>query len=488
VTDISENATETVPFEPRGRRRWMASAMPWLLFIGVFALHWRSPNVTVSDSLQSIPTAMSMLRDHDLHLENNLPPWDTSGYALDPINGHLLPYFPWGAPLFAVPFLAFGAFWAKATGGVSVENYIDKPGNTWPFEVISMSFVVALTSVVIYHVARLALCRLSAGRRLWAAALAAMTFAFGTSAWSTADRALWQHGPSMLFLSLALLAAAIIESEASPHFWRAPTALGAATAAAYVVRPTNSLTVIGLGAWLLLRHRRAIGWAIAGGTPIAVLFLTVNRWQYGTFLPAYFHTSPPGTIVDGKVPDFWYALPANLVSPGRGLFVFSPILLLAVAGPIIAARAGRLTALHVSLAAVATVHLLLISDYAIWWGGYSYGPRLMTDMVPFLLFLSLPALEWIMSRRSISLRRPAAALAIIACGLALAMSIAVYGEGALLRDSGCWNVTPPIDTGTIYRVWDWRDGQWIAGFRGVARFGWAVEMTRDAAGVTGCPP
>jgi hypothetical protein len=39
-------------------------------------------------------------------------------------------------------------------------------------------------------------------RRRWAFAVA-MVFAFGTAAWSTASRGLWQHGPSMLCLAVA---------------------------------------------------------------------------------------------------------------------------------------------------------------------------------------------------------------------------------------------------------------------------------------------
>ena len=39
----------------------------------------------------------------------------------------------------------------------------------------------------------------------------AVVFALGTQAWSTASRALWQHGPSLLFLSLAVLMAVRLE-------------------------------------------------------------------------------------------------------------------------------------------------------------------------------------------------------------------------------------------------------------------------------------
>ena len=56
-----------------------------------------------------------------------------------------------------------------------------------------------LVAIVIFLIARQELAALPA-------MLVALAFAFGTSAWSTASRSLWQHGPSMLLLGLALLA------------------------------------------------------------------------------------------------------------------------------------------------------------------------------------------------------------------------------------------------------------------------------------------
>lgn len=454
-------------------RRSLRWIIPWALFGIVFVLHWRSPNVTVADSYQSIPTAMSIYKDGDVHLENNLPGWDTTDFALRHVNGHTVPYFPWGAPLFAVPFLAWADIWSFLTGGITAQQYIEKPGATWPFEVISMAAVVALTTVVLYHVARLVLVQLPERRRLWASSAVALTFAFGTAAWSTADRALWQHGPSMLWLSCALLAAVIIETGASRHAWRAPTALGAAAAAAYATRPTNSLAIMGLGIWLLVRHPRTVGWAVAGGAPVGILFLGVNRWQYGAWMPEYYEPT------FGRAPHFWEALAANLVSPARGIFVFSPILLLALIGPVLAWRRGQFASLHVTLVLIILAHLATISDFANWWAGYSYGPRFMSDMAPFLIFLLLPVAQWLWRPGRIPLR---AGAAIPACVALLGASVVVNAEGALLYGSHCWN-SPTAGE----RIWDWRDGQFLYGFSSLRDIPLSHQMTRNGFAVYGCP-
>ena len=39
--------------------------------------------------------------------------------------------------------------------------------------------------------------------------------------------------------------------------------------------------------------------------------------------------------------------------------------------------------------------VLLVSKWSIWWGGHCYGPRLLTDIVPCLMLLMLPAMDWI---------------------------------------------------------------------------------------------
>ena len=67
-------------------------------------------------------------------------------------------------------------------------------------EVAIASTLVALTAMLLFFTARLYLG--AAG-----SIALALLFAFGTSAWSTASRALWQHAPAMLMLTAALLSA-----------------------------------------------------------------------------------------------------------------------------------------------------------------------------------------------------------------------------------------------------------------------------------------
>jgi hypothetical protein len=77
-----------------------------------------------------------------------------------------------------------------------------------------------------------------------------------------------------------------------------------------------------------------------------------------------------------------------LVSPAKGLLVFTPLVIVAVAGLVRAFRQGDRW-LAATLGAAAAAHWVLIGRWSEWHGGESWGPRLMTDALP-LLFLFLP--------------------------------------------------------------------------------------------------
>ena len=73
-----------------------------------------------------------------------------------------------------------------------------------------------------------------------------------------------------------------------------------------------------------------------------------------------------------------------LVSPSRGLFVYSPVLLFPAAGLLlwlVRRRGGLLAWAAVAVAAgVGT-----IAQFTVWWGGHSFGPRLLSDVLPALV-------------------------------------------------------------------------------------------------------
>ena len=79
----------------------------------------------------------------------------------------------------------------------------------------------------------------------------------------------------------------------------------------------------------------------------------------------------------------WHAFVGTTVSPSMGLFVLTPWLLVALPGAVLLWRRDRTTA--ALCIAVAVIFELFVSSLTFWHGGWSVGPRYVTEMLPFWL-------------------------------------------------------------------------------------------------------
>ena len=87
---------------------------------------------------------------------------------------------------------------------------------------------------------------------------------------------------------------------------------------------------------------------------------------------------------------FQDALLGNLISPSRGIFVYSPVLVLAISGFALAIKIREGRALHLAFGLIVVMHWIAVSHFNMWWAGHSFGPRIMTNVVPLsLLFRRL---------------------------------------------------------------------------------------------------
>jgi hypothetical protein len=281
----------------------------------------------------------------------------------------------------------------------------------------------------------------------------ALVFAFATAAWSTASRALWQHTPALLCASLALLAA--VRARHSPRYlWL----LGAALALGFTMRPTAAVPLVVLGAWSVVEHRARAWRVLAAAALVAVPFVAVNAATYGSLLPPYYSGSRVGS--EAAI-GFGESLLVHLVSPSRGLLVYTPMFLLAPLGLWLRRRAGALTRLDVAVAVAVVGHLVVIARYGST-GGSSYGARFCTEVVPYLLYLCLPAFERAALERDLPRRAAAGVAGLVALSLALTL------PGALTRSAFCWSATPRFVDTHPDRLWDWSDPQFLRPVRDLA--------------------
>jgi hypothetical protein len=220
-------------------------------------------------------------------------------------------------------------------------------------------------------------------------------------------------------------------------------------AMAYLIRPTALVPITILSTYVLAYHRawfaKYLSWALI----IAVPWLVYNFTVYNAPLPSYYSRG-----AFSETTHFVEGLLGNLISPSRGLFIFSPVLLFALSGFVLALRDPEQRPLSLAYGAIVIVHLIIVGAGSMWWAGHSFGPRFTTDILPFLVYFTafnfrLPAT--FRSRTQVALSACIAVLAVA--------SLIIHAQGALRSESLAWNVIPNnIDQNTS-RAWDWTDPQ-----------------------------
>lgn len=439
---------------PTGRA-YTAWLVPTLLAAFIFQAYLHG-HMGCSDSRWSIFATTSLIDSHDLTLDEYESVLRQRGFDFtEHIGQHYYNLYPVGPSLLATPVvlalrpIAAAAFrwWPalRASMDTSQRQHGCPPAagedvlvlNSWTEQVVASLFV-SLTALLLHVLARQELSITGSG-------ILVLAFAFGTSAWSTASRALWQHAPSML-----LLAAALLLLTRGPHLLLAAMAL----AMAYVVRPTNVVPLVLLGLWSIWTCRWRAGWYVIGVAVVLGPFFALNWHIYGAWLSTYYHPSH----FNGN-PFFGEALAGLLISPSHGLFIYSPMLALAFVGIADKARRHRFTPLDVALLGCVFVNWMSTAWVnPIWWGGDSYGSRLLSDMLPYFFYWLIPAIAWIGD-----LKGSQRAIARVAFAVAVACSVVIQAQGVFNLEAINWNHEPTTPDMDPEKLWDWRHAPFLAG-------------------------
>ena len=282
---------------------------------------------------------------------------------------------------------------------------------------------------------------------LAAALVTSIGLGLGTNYWAIASQTLWQHESVAFGLALALWAYLRDAAGIRPGHHVA-AGLGLALGAA--ARPQIAVMVLMMLAWVSIRTGRRSALIPAAAVLSAASAVTAaNLWWFGHPLGAVagleaLHPETHGVSSSFGAP--WAGAAGLLVSPSRGLLIFSPILLVALAGLGPALRTER----HLRwLAGAAALQFALYSSYSVWWAGHTYGPRYLLDILPPLAPFGAAGVDRLRSSR------PARVVGTVL----LAWSIGVAGLGALVYPNDEWN-TRPLEVDRHHeRLWDATDSQ-----------------------------
>ncbi|TSC34086.1 hypothetical protein [Corallococcus sp. Z5C101001] len=442
---------------PSSRRDFAASPLALgLLCLGLFIVYSVSQVRLQTDSLWSIPSAASVLHEGNADLDEFRPTFfPGTAYARREAGAHTYYEYPPGVALAALPFVAgaealftllrpvlpnLGTAGADALAWLALfqgTGLVDLGAYNRTEQLIASFYVCAAAGVLLIALRR----RVSPRAALLTVAL----FGLGTTAFSTASRVLWQHGPGLLAIACIILMLARPTQTA-----RTALLTGLAVALAYVCRPTHSLSVIVVTGLFVLRFRRLLPAYFAGAALVAVPFCAYNLHIYGALLSPYYRH-----VLEISGPRFFLALAANLVSPSRGLLIFSPFLVLAGVGFFQKWRGRTLEPYEKAFALIVLLHWGAISAFAIWWAGHSVGPRFFTDVLPYVVyFLAFPV------QAVLEAPRRHAVLTGVLVVTAL-FSVLLHWRASNSYDVHGWNSVPVNVDSDPSRCWDWKDAQFL---------------------------
>lgn len=361
-------------------------------------------------------------------------------YQLYPKGSRLYLYYPLGTPLLSIP-----AVWVAGYLSVSplaADGSYDNVAES----AIEAAMAALLCAAVIAMFFRMALLWLPLRHSLGLAIAGGLC----TPILSSLSRSLWSQTwlVTLLTASLYMICRAIRRSD-KPNI----TLLASCVALMYFVRPTAALPILVISGLVFFYWReRFLPYALTGAA-WAVTFVLLSKASYGSWLPPYYQQHL------GSNSTFSEALAGNMVSPARGWLIYTPCSLLLYFLPL-RAKLIEEKVLLIACIGVMLLHWLLIASWPLWWGGYSYGARLMSDTVPWL-FLSMVLTCSTYQKHALPPRTVRLTYAPIF--LVCAFCLFVNAGGAYGLSSVSWNRTPSSIDDHPERVWDWQHPQFEAG-------------------------
>lgn len=411
-----------------------------LIFLISFCVYSLSPVIISTDSKYSVFLSESLIREQNYDLDEYvglLNYENRPDYQIIYVNGHYYPYYPVGVSLLSTPML----FVVKWSLGLSQMDFFEKIVAHVILEKLFASFFSAAAITVFYNISRYYLDQKFA-------LLISGIYAFGTTVWSVASRGLWMHSPSILLLEIGLL----ILISGKNHSRYIPFAALPLTVA-YIIRPTNIVPLVLFSLYVVYTYRRwSLPYAmILIGTLIP--FFMLNQDMYGTILAPYFtdHAGVLGISIFSSIQGIF----GNLFSPARGIFFYSPIFILSLWGLLIKVKQRIISPLDFALISIIILHILSISLHPAWWGGHSFGPRLMSDVLPFLMLFMIPVFASLQEDRTGKFSQMC-----VICFL-IVVSVLIHWKGAYFWTCWSWNYDPVDIDSAPWRLWDVSDIQFL---------------------------
>lgn len=285
-------------------------------------------------------------------------------------NGNWYSKYPPGLPFLAIPFYLIGRFIWQSLGF-----------DGFPFIIMCSisSFSAAFSLVIVYEFCTFFKFSYIAKRAT------IVTYGFGTIAWVYA-KTFFSHSTATLFILLSLyFFISMARDEKEDLVYVKSLLSGIAIGLATLIRYTSFLFVFPLVFYFLrkpmsLKKERATLFIL----PLLIFILLAGWYNFicfdNPFITGYHLNQLYGNETERFTTPVYIGLWGLLISPKRGLFIYSPVLFFSIVG-----IKNLYTEVKEETILLISSFMILLLVYSAWWywpGGLCYGPRLLHAAIP----------------------------------------------------------------------------------------------------------
>lgn len=338
----------------------------FLSWLFLYKLNVNSLPLQSEDAIPSIFTGIAIVKEGTLNLDSyyqmmvsKYPQPDDSNltpFYLRKVNNHYLSAFPIMNTILSLPvFLLYVPF-------ITTISWDD----VYLVSHLSGSFILSISCAAFFYLfSRI----LKSSSRI--SYILTAVYALATINLPLISQALWQHGAVQFFSILALI-----------FFLRERYLLTFMFLGFGILsRPTAGIVFAVLFLFLYFSKKLNIKVAISTviGILIPILFFFSYNFIYYTDLSNQGYASQLGNSWLGNFPE---SLIGIWVSPSKGLLIYSPIFIFTLIGIWKGYKKDNLVAISFW---IILLHTLVLSKWKHWYGGYGYGYRMISDVIPFFI-------------------------------------------------------------------------------------------------------
>ena len=282
-----------------------------------------------------------------------------------------------GSVLLSLPFLLVGKYW-QAVGSVQLVF-------------LTSALITAVTVFIFYYL----VCSLNYSKEV--ATLAALALGLGTMLWPYSQM-LFSEPVTALGVAMALAGAAKLWHTLGTRWL---FLCGAGSSIIILSRSANTIMVLPF--LVALAYRLFKEWqeqkngsqllktGIAFALPIGITVIALvlyNEFRFGTLL------SHPRVAGEAFTTPLWTGVSGQLWSSGKGLIFYVPLTLIIIVSFLVDFR--KMTKpIYLVAFFVVMLPVFFYGKWFDWPGGKAWGPRFLVPVMPALVLLCVPAINWL---------------------------------------------------------------------------------------------